>query len=243
MRVWVDTDVGTDPDDAFALLCAAGHPDVDLVGVSTVDGDTESRAGIARRLVAAPVVAGHALRSDDVRAADPDAVLAIGPLTNAAALLDDGLRPRRVAVMGGVLVPIRHRGRRYEIEHNFGADPPAVPPVLELAPDLLVCPLDVTVRLRIPDDRLADFFAAAPVLEELCASWTDPIRLHDPLALLALLGEPVLSMRRARLLVDRDGRLSEHPGGRECDLVDDVDVAAALARVHELIARARTPRR
>ena len=118
-------------------------------------------------------------------------MLAIGPLTNLAALLAAGVRPGRVAVMGGVLTPIQHRGRRYEIEHNFASDPAAVAPVLELAPDLLVCPLDVTVRLRIPDDRVADFFAAAPVLEELCESWTDPIRLHDPLALLALLGEPM----------------------------------------------------
>ncbi len=100
MRVWVDTDVGTDPDDAFALLCAAGHPDVELVGVSTVDGDTERRAGIARRLVDAPVVAGHALRADAVRAADPDAVLAIGPLTNLAVLLAAGVRPGHLSVMG-----------------------------------------------------------------------------------------------------------------------------------------------
>ena len=44
-----------------ALLCAAGHRDVDLVGVSTVDGDTEWRAEIARTLVGAPVVPGARL--------------------------------------------------------------------------------------------------------------------------------------------------------------------------------------
>jgi purine nucleosidase len=238
VRVWVDTDVGTDPDDAFALLCAAGHPDVELVGVSTVDADTEWRAALARRLVDAPVVAGHALEADVVRAADPDAVLAIGPLTNVAALLTSGVLPRRVALMGGVLAPIEHRGRRFEIEHNFGADPAAVAPVLDLAPDLLVCPLDVTARLQIPDDRLADYLAAAPILGELSASWTDAICLHDPLALLALTGEPVLSTRPARLVVDGDGRVSEQRDGRACELVDDVDVDAALARVQELIARA-----
>jgi len=50
VRLWIDTDVGTNPDDAVALLCAAGHRDVDLVGVSTVDGDTEWRAEVARAL-------------------------------------------------------------------------------------------------------------------------------------------------------------------------------------------------
>ena len=39
MRLWIDTDVGTNPDDAVALLCALAHPEVDLVGVSTVGAD------------------------------------------------------------------------------------------------------------------------------------------------------------------------------------------------------------
>ena len=64
MRLWIDTDVGGDPDDAIALLCAAAHPAVDLVGVSTVDGDHERRVGVARSLVEAPV---H--RGDDPRLA------------------------------------------------------------------------------------------------------------------------------------------------------------------------------
>ena len=67
------------------------------------------------------------------------------------------------------------------------------------------------------------------MLEELCESWTDPIRLHDPLALVALMGEPIVSTRRVCLVVDGDGRVSEDPDGRECEVVDDVDVDAALA--------------
>ena len=51
MRLWIDTDVGDNPDDAVALLAAAAHPEVDLVGVSTTGGRTEWRAGLARELV------------------------------------------------------------------------------------------------------------------------------------------------------------------------------------------------
>ena len=82
MRLWIDTDVGSDPDDAVALLCAAAHPRVDLVGVSTVDGDTEWRAEIARTLVDARVVAGDEMTAAEVGHTAPDALLAIGPLTN-----------------------------------------------------------------------------------------------------------------------------------------------------------------
>ncbi len=39
MRIWIDTDIGTDVDDALALAHVLRHPDLELVGVSTVFGD------------------------------------------------------------------------------------------------------------------------------------------------------------------------------------------------------------
>ena len=63
-RVVVDTDAGTDPDDLMALALLAGRPDVDLVAVTTVYGDTVLRARIVRALLAGcgaghvPVIAG-----------------------------------------------------------------------------------------------------------------------------------------------------------------------------------------
>lgn len=63
-RVVVDTDAGTAPDDLLALALLAGRDDLDLVGVTTVHGDTALRARIVRALLAGcgrpdvPVVAG-----------------------------------------------------------------------------------------------------------------------------------------------------------------------------------------
>jgi purine nucleosidase len=51
MRLWIDTDIGSDVDDALALAYALGHPDLELVGVSTVFGDVELRSQIARALL------------------------------------------------------------------------------------------------------------------------------------------------------------------------------------------------
>lgn len=50
-RVWLDTDIGTDIDDAVAVLCAARHPDINLLGVSTVWGRVEIRAWLAREML------------------------------------------------------------------------------------------------------------------------------------------------------------------------------------------------
>lgn len=67
-RIILDTDIGTDVDDALALALLLGSPEVELVGVTTVYGDTLLRAQLARRLArlsgrpaawAAPVVPGR----------------------------------------------------------------------------------------------------------------------------------------------------------------------------------------
>ncbi|BCJ29895.1 nucleoside hydrolase [Actinocatenispora sera] len=49
-RVVLDTDIGSDVDDALALAVLLGSPEVDLVGVTTVYGDTALRARLAARL-------------------------------------------------------------------------------------------------------------------------------------------------------------------------------------------------
>ncbi|MCJ7821758.1 MAG: nucleoside hydrolase, partial [Armatimonadetes bacterium] len=50
-RIWLDTDIGSDIDDAVALLCAVRHPGIDLVGVSTVMGQVEIRTWLAREML------------------------------------------------------------------------------------------------------------------------------------------------------------------------------------------------
>ena len=47
----LDTDIGDDVDDAFALAQAALHPSIDLVAITTCWGDTAARARLARRVL------------------------------------------------------------------------------------------------------------------------------------------------------------------------------------------------
>lgn len=68
--IWIDTDIGDDVDDAFALALAALLPGLRLCGVSTVAGPVTQRAQLARLLLAAagrpdlPVVAGSSTMRD-----------------------------------------------------------------------------------------------------------------------------------------------------------------------------------
>jgi inosine-uridine nucleoside N-ribohydrolase len=79
--VIVDTDIGTDIDDAYALALVIKSPELDLLGVTTVSGDSAARARIAAKLLwqeggqwrRVPVVAGESgtpAPSDQVHWAD-----------------------------------------------------------------------------------------------------------------------------------------------------------------------------
>ncbi|MCC6729406.1 MAG: nucleoside hydrolase [Chthonomonadales bacterium] len=58
LPIVLDTDIGTDIDDAYALLLSATSPELDLRAVLTVNGDTLLRARLARTLL------DHAGRAD-----------------------------------------------------------------------------------------------------------------------------------------------------------------------------------
>lgn len=49
--VFIDTDIGSDVDDALAILTALGSQEYKIVGISTVNGDTQTRARIVLRVL------------------------------------------------------------------------------------------------------------------------------------------------------------------------------------------------
>ena len=71
-KVIIDTDLGDDIDDAFAIALAVKSPEIEILGVTTTFGDTEARARIAGRLLAEvgrtdiPVLAGVPTKTDNV---------------------------------------------------------------------------------------------------------------------------------------------------------------------------------
>jgi inosine-uridine nucleoside N-ribohydrolase len=251
VRLWIDTDVGTNVDDAVALLAAVAHPAVDLVGVSTVGSDPERRAAVAVGLLAAAgvdlgslVVCGGAEETvAGVSAAGADALLAIGPLTNVAAMTAAGVRPPEVTIMGGALRPVEHRGELRTVEHNFASDPDAAAAVLAV-PGAVVVPLDATVATRLDGRLVARLVATAPVLEPMVQAWTaewGEVVLHDPAALLVAAGDGTELGRfeRRRLRVEPDGRLTDGgPGasGTVHDVVTSLFGVAVVASVLALLA-------
>jgi purine nucleosidase len=94
MKVLLDTDIGTDIDDAWALGLLLASPDVDLVGVTISDGDTAARAKVAAKLLhrtghaAVPLAVGRATPppdSVDYQFTWAENFTALQPLTTPAA--------------------------------------------------------------------------------------------------------------------------------------------------------------
>lgn len=243
MRLWIDTDAGVNPDDAVALLAAASHPHVELVGVSTCGENPRASADVVGEVLAwrgAADVLRYAGPPDPRALAAAEAILAIGPLTNLARLVRAGHDLPPIAAMGGVVhPPVRHRGRDVMVDTNFAADPFAAAVVVHSVADLLLVPLDVTAGATLDAGATLELLGRVPGLADPIDDWRArtgaPLCLHDPVALFALLGEHV-GVETSAVGVGPDGALlTDAPRGslvaREVVTSANVDaiVAAALS--------------
>jgi len=70
-KIIIDTDIGDDVDDAFAVALALRSPEVQIVGITTSFGDTETRAKLVDRMLGEagrtdiPVAAGAATHANN----------------------------------------------------------------------------------------------------------------------------------------------------------------------------------
>lgn len=228
MRIWLDTDLGTNIDDALALLYLGRRRGVRLVGVSTVTAPARARAALARRLLdvlglhTVPVLVGaerplageqgqpldpsvaawveaEGLDGSDLPAFDvgrlagalgdgPAAVVAIGPLTNIAGVVQacgDLVSGVSLGWMGGCVgAPPPGYGC---IDTNLRLDPVAAQVALAAPWETCrIVPLDVTVSCRVPADVLMERLrghvpAEFAALLEFWRRRRNEVVLHDPL--------------------------------------------------------------
>ena len=288
IRLWIDTDIGTDVDDALTLAYALRHPGFEVVGVSTVFGDVELRADIASEILAmtgepqhreVPVLPGLAvplsphrkglmfghegagiledpvprlkIEEDPEReqrlaglarsleAVEPDLLLAIGPLTNLAALVERGAALPKLAIMGGKLQDVMLEGMLDHIpEWNWFCDPKAVQIVIEAQHREIprVVPVEVTFTTRLAEgdvELLAGGDELARSLSKLSAIWLDVLRkrgakrprvaLHDPLTAATLVEAKLCRFEERCIVVDDIGASAPGTGAANVEAAIDVD--------------------
>jgi purine nucleosidase len=118
-KIIIDTDIGDDIDDAFALALALSSPDVDILAITTAWGDTQLRARLVDRLLCEtgrdeiPIAAGAQTQSKAVFGQAPWAQAFSKPQRNYASPVDlvlDLIRkyPGEVTLIG--IAPERNIG-------------------------------------------------------------------------------------------------------------------------------------
>jgi inosine-uridine nucleoside N-ribohydrolase len=181
--VHLDTDIGTNPDDACALAMLLGWAGCEVTAVTTTDDVDGGRAAEARRLLAlagrddVPGRPGSDPGAGDVLAASVDAgatVVAVGPLANLAALATThpgALDRAGLVVMGGWVRPLDPDLPAWgpERDWNVQRDPHAAEVVAAAGADLTLVTLADTLRTHLRQRDLARLGTAGPVGELLGA--------------------------------------------------------------------------
>lgn len=280
-----DTDIGTDIDDAYALAALIHRPELELLGVTTVSGDTVARARLAAKLLAVaggrwaavPVYAGKPGSTQYMKQVDWAAgysaaslhesgavgfmlgevrkrpgevtVIAVGELTNVAALLEAepgiGRKIRAIALMGGAIRRGYAPGSPPEPEWNIKSNAAAARTVFTSGVPLLVAPLDSTADLRLTPEMRVQLFSRGTPLNDALASlnsiWrhTNTWKAENP-TLFDVLAVELVAPRRPyaltalRVDVAENGLTSAVDGTPNAQVALGVDAAAFM---QEFVAR------
>lgn len=192
---------------------------------------------------------------DTLDAADAGTIdiLALGPLTNLARLVNEypqaAKRIGRIIAMGGAVYEPGNIGPRSEF--NIAADPEAAEIVFGAGLDMTLIPLDVTRKVRATRDDTAMLLktgvpaavASGALIDAYFQSTTggESRPLHDPCVMLLALDESMFGSETLKLAVDtgmtRDaGALSVDESGSSVSVALKVDSAAVLKLLYERLS-------
>jgi len=249
-KILLDTDIGSDIDDAVCLAYLLANPDCDLLGITTVTGEVENRARMASALckVAGKDIPIHLGAEEPMLIAQRQPVaqqakalakwphetnfpkggaveflrqtirahpgeitlLAIGPMTNVAALFAaDAEIPKLLkglVLMCGVFT--NKLAGVGPLEWNAMLDPAATAIVYHAGVKVhRSIGLDVTCQVTMPAAEVRERFQVPllrPVLDfaEVWFGHADRITFHDPLAALTLFDDKVCGFERGTAEVE-----------------------------------------
>jgi inosine-uridine nucleoside N-ribohydrolase len=187
---------------------AAGEPGgkLDIAQTRWADGFTSS-ALLTENAV-------DLLKAEIDRSRGAMVVVAIGPLTNVAALLKqypaEKRKIKRIVLMGGSIARGYYPGSGPTAEGNMAADPGAAQTVFSSGIPILMAPLDVTARLQLDASHRQRLFAhATPLvsaLSSIYALWgQDTPTLHDPMAVSLLIDPRLCTTQPLAIEIDEHG--------------------------------------
>lgn len=255
-KILLDTDIGSDIDDALCLAYLLKQPACELLGITTVSGEADRRAMMASVLckraekeipiypgIEKPLLvdslqkyAGQAERIGDwpcdkafpkyqaidfmrrtIRENPGEVVLlAIGPMTNVAALFT--IDPEIPALLKELVLMCGEFFDSRQAEWNAKVDPHAAAIVYNAPVEIRSVGLDVTTRV-VMSKREAERCFAADILKpvkDFSEVWfkdRDQMVFHDPLAAAVIFNNQICSFERGEVAVEL---LDRNTAGKTC---------------------------
>src|SRR6266850_431836 len=200
-KVIIDTDIGDDVDDAFALALALRSPELQILGITTTFGDTETRAKLDDRFLAevgCPQIPVSAGKPTPVK----------GTFTQ-----------RRYADLG--YTPPRPP----QPEWNILNDIPSAQKLFASGVPLFVMPLDST-QLKLDEVKRAFLFSQGTPLTDaltlLYHQWgQETPTLFDPMTIAFLVNPSLCPVQPMHIRVDEKGFTRPESGPRNAQVCLD----------------------
>ena len=179
-------------------------------------------------------------------------IIAVGELTNVAALLDSDPRIakkiRAIALMGGAVYRGYAPGSRPEPEWNIKSNAAAAKRVFESGVPLLVAPLDSTADLRLTPEMRVELFARGTPLNDALAALNSIWRhtntwkgenptLFDVLPVELVMPRTPYELTALRIEVDADGSTKPVPGKPNAQVAIKVDEPRFMREFVERLTR------
>lgn len=174
-KIILDTDIGSDIDDAYALVFALNSPEIEIKAIITNNSNVRRKAQIAREFTEkVPIFSGiekdkgvltttignreydPRLLEDNLDFFKNEEVIyvSIGALSNLALFLEKGVKFKKVIIMGGS-INIDYKGREKKVpEWNLNCDINATKKIFNSNLDILLVPLDVTWNLELSEEQI-----------------------------------------------------------------------------------------
>jgi inosine-uridine nucleoside N-ribohydrolase len=177
VSIVIDTDIGSDIDDAYALVFALNSPEINIKSIITNNSNVEKKAKIARKFAKnIPIFKGIEndkgvlTTSIGEKSFSPDyfwnhlelfrepnlVYVSLGGLSNLAYFLDKGFKFKEIIIMGGSIEK-DYKGRNRKIaEWNLNCDLASTKKVLNSESKIILVTLDSTWNLELNKDKLKE---------------------------------------------------------------------------------------
>lgn len=228
-RVWIDTEIGTEPSRAAALMFALLHPKLQVVGISLTGSQQDRRADEAMQVLKetnqtdVPIYTSEEISREQIEAVNPEDTMVFGALTNISKLVLDEADLGKLHIMAGAFRTVHFRGKSFTVDPNIKKDLDSARVVLTQYKDVTLITMGASAQLIADSVQHKQIIRASPFLAARIEGFSTYLKEHygdayasvalpDLLAICDVINMPSITREVVEFVIQPDGsfRPTEH---------------------------------